>query len=55
MLMTSLALGRRGVPLDREQLKEELAGVLCRCTGYQKIYDAVEAYLEETAGNKGGA
>ena len=55
MLMTSLALGRRGVPLDREQLKEELAGVLCRCTGYQKIYDAVESYLDEVAGGGGAA
>jgi aerobic-type carbon monoxide dehydrogenase small subunit (CoxS/CutS family) len=55
MLMTSLALGQRGVPLDREQLKEELAGVLCRCTGYQKIYDAVESYLAEVAGNGGAA
>jgi aerobic-type carbon monoxide dehydrogenase small subunit (CoxS/CutS family) len=55
MLMTSLALGRRGIPLDREQLKEELAGVLCRCTGYQKIYDAVESYLGEVAGGGGTA
>jgi aerobic-type carbon monoxide dehydrogenase small subunit (CoxS/CutS family) len=55
MLMTSLALGRRGVPLDREQLEEELAGVLCRCTGYQKIYDAVESYLAETTGDGGAA
>jgi len=54
MLMTSLALGQRGAPLDREQVKEELAGVLCRCTGYQKIYDAVESYLDEVAGNGGG-
>jgi carbon-monoxide dehydrogenase small subunit len=53
-LMTTLALGRRGISLEREQLKEELAGVLCRCTGYQNIYRAVESYLEQVAENGGG-
>jgi aerobic-type carbon monoxide dehydrogenase small subunit (CoxS/CutS family) len=47
--MTTLALGRRGVRFDREQLQEELAGVLCRCTGYQNIFKAVETYLDEVA------
>ncbi len=47
--MTALALGRRGVRFDRDQLKEELAGVLCRCTGYQNIFTAVESYLNDTA------
>ncbi len=31
----------------REQLKEELAGNLCRCTGFIKIYDAVERAASE--------
>jgi len=26
----------------REQIREGLAGNICRCTGYQKIFDAVE-------------
>jgi aerobic-type carbon monoxide dehydrogenase small subunit (CoxS/CutS family) len=50
-LMTSLALGRRGIKPEREALKEELAGVLCRCTGYQNIYNAVESYLDGVVGN----
>ena len=53
-LMTSLALGRRGIKLERDELKEELAGVLCRCTGYQNIYKAVESYLDGVVGNGSG-
>jgi len=52
MLMTTLALGRRELRLTRDELKEELAGVLCRCTGYQNIYTAVESYLDEVAGTE---
>jgi carbon-monoxide dehydrogenase small subunit len=47
--MTAVALARRGVALEREQLREELAGVLCRCTGYQNILRAVESYLAEAS------
>jgi aerobic-type carbon monoxide dehydrogenase small subunit (CoxS/CutS family) len=44
-LMTAVALDERGAPLDRDTIRDELAGVLCRCTGYQNIVTAVEAYL----------
>jgi aerobic carbon-monoxide dehydrogenase small subunit len=33
-------LGRNPTPSD-EQIREALAGNLCRCTGYEKILDAV--------------
>ena len=45
MLITSMELLRRTqgrVPTDLE-VREALAGNLCRCTGYQKIVDAVRA------------
>ena len=44
-ILTSVALRERGFDIPREELKEELAGVLCRCTGYQNILTAVETYL----------
>lgn len=35
-------LAQNGSP-TREEVREALSGNLCRCTGYAKIYDAVEA------------
>ena len=35
-------LGRHPEP-DRDQIRRALSGNLCRCTGYEKIVDAVEA------------
>ncbi|MBV8733680.1 MAG: hypothetical protein JO120_02750, partial [Solirubrobacterales bacterium] len=32
---------------SREELREELSGVICRCTGYENILIAVERYLED--------
>ncbi|MFB6221693.1 MAG: (2Fe-2S)-binding protein [Halolamina sp.] len=34
----------------REEIKEALADNICRCTGYQHIYEAVEAAAEEIEG-----
>lgn len=48
-LMTITALERRGRSFTREELCEELAGVLCRCTGYTGILDAAEAHLRGAA------
>ena len=42
MLLTAKALLDRDPRPTREAIKEALAGVLCRCTGYVKIFEAVE-------------
>jgi aerobic-type carbon monoxide dehydrogenase small subunit (CoxS/CutS family) len=42
MLLSAQALLSGNPRPDREQIKEALAGNLCRCTGYLKIVEAVE-------------
>jgi CO/xanthine dehydrogenase Mo-binding subunit/aerobic-type carbon monoxide dehydrogenase small subunit (CoxS/CutS family) len=42
MVMAATAALRSNPFADREEIKERLGGNICRCTGYQKIFDAVE-------------
>jgi carbon-monoxide dehydrogenase small subunit len=42
MLMTSKALLDREPDPSRERIKEAISGNLCRCTGYQQIWEAIE-------------
>jgi len=42
MVMASLDLLQRNPQPQRAEIKEALAGNLCRCTGYMKIFDSVE-------------
>jgi aerobic-type carbon monoxide dehydrogenase small subunit (CoxS/CutS family) len=42
MLVTARALLDRTLTPTREQIVEALSGNLCRCTGYVKIFEAVE-------------
>ena len=44
MLLTTLAFLDRHPRASREAIRAALEGNLCRCTGYTKILDAVEAY-----------
>jgi len=51
MLLSGAALLEAHPRPTRKQIKEALAGNLCRCTGYTKIYEAVEAASQRLAGN----
>lgn len=42
ILMSAYALLQRNPHASRDEIREALAGNLCRCTGYTKIIDAVE-------------
>ena len=39
-------------PPSRQQIREQLAGNFCRCTGYHQIVDAVEQALRNAEGNR---
>ena len=41
MIMAADALLRKNSEPSKNQIRDALAGVLCRCTGYEKIVDAV--------------
>jgi len=47
MIMTSLDFLEETPNPSSEEIREALSGNLCRCTGYVKIVDAVEAYVKE--------
>ena len=42
MVMAATSTLRNNPKANLEQIKEEMGGNICRCTGYQKIFDAVE-------------
>ncbi|MGH9292050.1 MAG: (2Fe-2S)-binding protein [Acidimicrobiales bacterium] len=44
MILTSYALCERMGRPSREQVRYELIGNLCRCTGYAKIFEAIDEY-----------
>ena len=50
MLLTTLAFLERHPAPTRDEIRGALEGNLCRCTGYAKILDAVEAYAREAVG-----
>jgi aerobic carbon-monoxide dehydrogenase small subunit len=52
MVMAAADLLRRNPKPTREEIREGLSGNLCRCTGYQKIVDAVEAAALEMERDK---
>ena len=51
-LMTAHCLLAERRPLTRDEIREELSGNLCRCTGYQSIVDGMEAAVAALAGRE---
>jgi aerobic-type carbon monoxide dehydrogenase small subunit (CoxS/CutS family) len=47
-LMTATALANQGGCPSREEIREEIAGVLCRCTGYENIVTAIERWFADS-------
>lgn len=45
MLMVARGLEAAGRPLNRDEIRTEISGVLCRCTGYHGIIEAIHAHL----------
>ena len=52
MILASYQLLERTPSPTEDQIREGLAGNLCRCTGYQKIFDAVRQASEAMAGSR---
>ena len=55
MIVSAAALLRRNPSPDRHEIREELSGNLCRCTGYAKILDAVALAASRLTAGEGGA
>ena len=47
LVLTATALVDSKIKYTDEEIKREIAGHLCRCTGYQKIFSAVKKSLNE--------
>ncbi len=45
LVLTTTALLESGKPYTREELKREISGHFCRCTGYKNILQAVDKSL----------
>ncbi|MBI2913392.1 MAG: (2Fe-2S)-binding protein [Chloroflexi bacterium] len=48
MIMAAKALLERNPAPTLDEIREGLAGNLCRCTGYAKIYEAVQAAAQRS-------
>jgi len=52
MLMTAKALLDKDPAPSRDKIKEAIAGNLCRCTGYQQIWESIEEAARVMRGAK---
>ena len=47
LVLTTTSLVNSGKKFTDEEIKREISGHLCSCTGYQKIFNATKKSLEE--------
>jgi len=52
MIMTAKQLLQEERNPDRDRIRQALAGNICRCTGYDKIIDAVEDAAQKMSGGE---
>ena len=52
LLMSTLYLLSNNANPTRDEIREALSGVLCRCTGYLQIFEAVESAVLKIASTK---
>ena len=52
MLLAGVALLKKNPHPNRDEIREGLSGNLCRCTGYQKIIDAVQSAAGSLSGEE---
>src|ERR1041384_258758 len=50
MIMTAVDMIRRKPNLDRETIRHELEGNICRCTGYHNIVSSIEDAAKRMSG-----
>lgn len=50
LVLTATAMAESGRAFSREEIKEEITGHLCRCTGYEQVLEAIE----DVCGKKDG-
>jgi len=47
MIVTAKSLLEKNLSPDQEEIRKAISGNLCRCTGYQKIIEAIASAAEE--------
>ncbi|HTW33422.1 MAG TPA: (2Fe-2S)-binding protein [Rhizomicrobium sp.] len=52
MIMTAVDMIRRKPKLDRDTIRHELEGNICRCTGYHNVVSAIEDASKRMAGDR---
>lgn len=51
-IMTAVQILESGIEYTREELRKQLSGNLCRCTGYENILNAVEKTMLRRLGKQ---